>query len=95
MKDRVFKSALDGSPSSGPASWFALRTDDIESLVKHVKDASGPDIVDHFARGDFETWLRDLYSRPVIAVGVLRLRETWNGRHDPRHELIALLEALE
>lgn len=95
MKDRVFKTSADGTPARGPSSWFALRTDDLKSLVKHVRDASGSDIVEHFARGDFEAWLRDLYSRPDIAEGVRRLREGWNGRHDPRRELIALIKALE
>lgn len=72
-----------------------MRTDDLKSLIKHVRDASGPDIVEHFARGDFEKWLRELYSRPDLAEGVRRLRETWNGRHDPRRELIALLKTRE
>ncbi len=93
MKDRVFRSALDGSPSSGRASWFALRTDDPRSFVAHLRDASGADIRDHFARGDFEAWLRDLYRRPDLAEGVARLRATWNGEYVPRHELIAFLEA--
>ena len=95
MKDRVFKTNLDGSPVSGPSSWFALRTDDPRALIEHLKDAAGRDIVEHFARGDFEKWLRELYSRPDLAEGVKRLRETWNGRHDPRRELIALLQALK
>ena len=93
MKDRVFRSAQDGSPASGPASWFALRTDDPKALVAHLRDAAGPDIRDHFARGDFEAWLRDLYQRPDLADGVRRLREGWNGEYVPRRELIALLEA--
>lgn len=93
MKDRVFRSALDGSPASGPSSWFALRTDDPAALVAHLRDARGTDIRDHFARGDFENWLRDLYRRPDLAEGVRRLRESWNGEYVPRHELIALLEA--
>jgi hypothetical protein len=93
VKDRVFRSALDGSPPSGPASWFALRTDDPRALVAHLRDANGSDIRDHFARGDFETWLRDLYQRPDLADGVRLLRETWNGEYVPRHELIAFLEA--
>jgi hypothetical protein len=95
LKDRVFRPSLDGSPDSGPASWFALRTDDPKALIEHLKDAAGRDIVEHFARGDFEKWLRDLYSRPDLADGVRRLRETWNGQHDPRRELIALLQALK
>ena len=92
MKDRVFRSALDGSPSSGPASWFAIKTDDPRSLVAHLRGASGADIRDHFARGDFEAWLRELYRRPDLAEGVRRLREAWTGEYVPRNELIALLE---
>jgi len=72
-----------------------LRTDDPKALVEHLKDASGHDVIEHFASGDFEKWLRELYSRPDLADSVQRLRETWNGRHDPRRELIALLQALE
>jgi hypothetical protein len=93
VKDRVFRSALDGSPSSGPASWFAIRTDDPNALVAHLRGANVADIRDHFARGDFEAWLRDLYARPDLADAVRRLRETWTGDHVPRNELIALLEA--
>ena len=84
---------MDGSPPSGPASWFALRTDDPKSLADHLRDASGSDIRAHFARGDLETWLRDLYHRPDLAEGVRRLRETWSGDYVPRLELIAVLEA--
>jgi len=93
VKDRVFRSALDGSPSSGPASWFALRTDDPTALIRHLKDAAAADIRIHFASGDFEAWLRDLYHRPDLADGVRRLRETWTGEFVPRRELISLLEA--
>jgi len=93
VKDRVFRSALDGSPPSGPASWFALRTDDPTALIKHLKDAAAADIRIHFASGDFEAWLRDLYHRPDLADGVRRLRETWSGEFVPRRELISLLEA--
>jgi len=93
LKDRVFRSALDGSPASGPSSGFALRTDDPESLVTHLKDAAPADICDHFARGDFETWLRDLYRRPDLADDVRRLRERWNGGYVPRSELIAVLQS--
>lgn len=93
MKDRVFRSALDGSPPSGPSSWFALRTDDPAALIAHLRDARVADIRDHFARGDFESWLRDLYHRPDLAESVRRLREAWNGEYVPRSELIAMLEA--
>jgi hypothetical protein len=93
VKDRVFRSALDGSPPTGPSSWFALRTDDPAALVAHLRDARGTDIRDHFASGDIENWLRDLYHRPDLAEGVRRLRESWNGEYVPRHALIALLEA--
>ena len=93
MKDRVFRSALDGSPATGPASWFALRTDDPKALAAHLKDAPGADICEHLARGDFETWLRELYRRPDLAEGVRRLREHWNGAYVPRNELIALLRS--
>ena len=92
VKDRVFRSAQNGAPSSGPASWFALSTDDPRALVSHLKDAAGSDIRVHFARGDFETWLRELYRRPDLADDVRKLRETWNGGYVPRQELIALLE---
>ena len=93
MKDRVFRSALDGSPPSGPMSWFALSTDDPESLIAHLRAARVSDIRDHFARGDFEAWLTDLYHRPDLAEGVRHLRETWSGDYVPRNELIELLEA--
>jgi len=93
VKDRVFRPALDGSPSSGPASWFALRTDDPTAFIRHLKDAAAADIRIHFASGDFEAWLRDLYHRPDLADGVRRLRETWSGEFVPRRELISLLEA--
>jgi len=92
VKDRVFRSALDGSPQSGPASWFALRTDDPMALIEHLKDAAPADIRAHFVSGDFETWLRDLYHRPDLADGVRQLRETWRGEYVPRRELISLLE---
>lgn len=72
-----------------------MRTDDPKSFIEHLKDASSRDIVEHFARGDFEKWLRELYSRPDLADGVKRLRESWNGQHDPRRELIAVLQTLE
>jgi len=93
LKDRVFRSSLDGSPPSGPLSWFALPTDDPASLIAHLRDAAGADIRHHFARGDFESWLRELYHRPDLADGVRRLRESWNGEYVPRSELIAMLEA--
>ena len=93
LKDRVFRSALDGSPPSGPASWFALRTDDPQALAAHLIDASGADICDHLARGDFEKWLRELYKRPDLAEAVRRVRERWNGEYVPRSELIAVLRA--
>ncbi len=93
MKDRVFRSALDGTPASGPASWFALRTDDPQALAAHLQDASGPDICEHLARGDFEVWLRELYRRPDLADAVRLIRERWNGEHVPRGELIAVLRA--
>jgi hypothetical protein len=93
VKDRVFRSSVDGSPSSGPASWFALPTDDPKALVAHLRDAKIADIREHFAKGDFETWLRDLYARPDLAEAVRRLRVSWTGDHVPRNEIIALLEA--
>jgi hypothetical protein len=92
VKDRVFRSALDGSPPSGTPSWFALRTDDPEALIAHLRSASLADVRDHFARGDFEYWLRDLYHRPDLAEGARRLRESWNGDYVPRAELIGILE---
>jgi hypothetical protein len=93
VKDRVFRSALNGSLPSGPTSWFALSTDDPAALVAHLRDARGSDIRDHFARGDFEKWLTELYRRPDLAAGVRRLRESWNGEYVPRNELIALIES--
>jgi hypothetical protein len=93
VKDRVFRSSLDGSPPSGPPSWFALPTDDPRALVAHLRDAKVADIRQHFAKGDFETWLRDLYARPDLADAVRRLRESWTGDYVPRNEIIALLEA--
>jgi hypothetical protein len=63
------------------------------ALINHLKDAQAADIRVHFARGDFEAWLRDLYHRPDLADGVRRLRETWSGEYVPRSELISLLEA--
>ena len=93
MKDRVFHPAVDGSPASGPPSWFALSTDDPKALAAHLRDAAAADIRHHFARGDFELWLRDLYRRPDLADGVRRLRERWTGEHTPRLELIELLDA--
>jgi len=93
LKDRVFRSSINGSPQSGRSSWFALSTDDPASFVAHLRDATGSDIREHFARGDFETWLTDLYGRPDLAEGVRRLRESWNGEYVPRHEIIALIEA--
>ena len=93
LKDRVFRSALDGSPSRGPASWFALPTDDPQALAAHLADAPAADICDHLVRGDFETWLRDLYRRPDLAEGVRRIRERWTGNYVPRNELIAVLRS--
>jgi|SRR5579863_4056762 len=94
VKDRVFRPTLDGSPSSGPSSWFAIPTDDPKALARQIRDATAEDIRDHFARGDFETWLRDLYRRPDLADRVRRMRERWNGGSVPRLELISLLEPL-
>jgi hypothetical protein len=93
VKDRVFRSSLDGSPPSGPQSWFALSTDDPKALAAHLRDANVADIREHFARGDFELWLRDLYARPDLAEAVRLLRESWSGAYVPRSELIALLES--
>jgi hypothetical protein len=93
MKDRVFHTVFDGSPPSGPSSWFAVPTDDPAALVAHMRAANIADLRDHFVRGDFERWLRDLYHRPDLAEGVRRLREDWNGGYVPRNEIIALLEA--
>ena len=93
MKDRVFRSSLDGSPPTGQPSWFALGTDDPSSLAAHLRDASVADIREHFVRGDFETWLREFYARPDLADAVRRLRNSWSGSYVPRSELIALLES--
>ena len=93
MKDRIFRSAVNGSPQSGQPSWFALRTDDPDALIDHLRSAQLSDVRDHFARGDLETWLTDLYRRPDLAEGVRKLRERWNGEYVPREELIAVLEA--
>lgn len=93
MKDRVFRSSLDGSPPSGPPSWFAVPTDDPSALADHLRDANVSDIREHFAKGDFETWLRDLYARPDLADAVRRLRDSWSGEYVPRSELIALIES--
>ena len=94
MKDRVFRSALNGSPQSGPSSWFAVRTDDPKALAQQLRDATAADIRDHFARGDFETWLRELYRRPDLADRVRQMRERWSGESVPRLELISLLETV-
>lgn len=93
MKDRVFRPARDGAPASGRTSWFALRTDDPKSLAAQIGDASASDVRDHFLRGDFEKWLRDLYRRPDLAEAVKALREHWSGDHIPRRELIELIES--
>jgi len=94
VKDRVFRATLDGSPAQGQPSWFALRTDDPEALIAHLRTAPLADVRDHFIRGDFEVWLSDLYRRPDLAEGVRKLRRSHEGDYIPRAELIALLEAL-
>ena len=92
MKGRVFRSGPDGNPPSGSLSWFAVRTDDLDALALHVRSADERDIKSHFANGDFEAWLRDLYKRPDLAEAVRRLRDAWNGDFTPRSELVAILE---
>ena len=70
-----------------------MRTDDPRALAAQLRDANVADVRDHFVRGDFEKWLRELYDRPDLADAVRQLRESWTGDHIPRSELIALLDA--
>jgi hypothetical protein len=93
VKDRVFHSGGNGSPDSGPVSWFALRTDDPRALADHLRHLQPTDVKRHFANGDFERWLTELYKRPDLAEAVRRLRATWNGEQNPRAELVAVLES--
>ena len=93
MKDRVYQAGGNGSPDSGPVSWFALRTDDPRALAGHLRHLQAADVKRHFANGDFEKWLTELYHRPDLAEAVRRLRITWNGEQNPRSELIAVLES--
>jgi hypothetical protein len=93
VKDRVFHSGGNGSPDSGPVSWFALRTDDPRALADHLRHLQAAEVKRHFANGDFERWLTELYHRPDLAEAVRRLRTTWNGEQSPRAELVAVLES--
>lgn len=74
-------------------SWFALRTDDPRALADHLRHLQPTDVKRHFANGDFERWLTELYKRPDLAEAVRRLRTTWNGEQNPRAELVAVLES--
>ncbi len=93
VKNRVFHADINGLDSPAGTSWFALRTDDPKELAQHVRGADLADLKRHFANGDFEVWLRDLYKRPDLAEAARRLREAWNGHYIPRAELIAILES--
>ncbi|MBC5824340.1 MAG: hypothetical protein GIW99_05265 [Candidatus Eremiobacteraeota bacterium] len=92
MKDRVFRPDGKGTAGAAGASWFALRTDSPQALADHVRAADSADIKRHFANGDFEEWLRDLYKRPDLAEAVRRLRAAWRSHYIPRAEIIAILE---
>jgi len=92
VKNRVFRPGANGTGGTAGASWFALPTDRPQALADHVRAADPADIKRHFANGDFETWLKELYKRPDLAEAVRRLRAAWKSHYVPRAEIIAILE---